>query len=108
MGEDKKVAVKNVADEQQVKAAGLKDRDRRKRELEDVVVILSTQNGRRFYWSYLKKCGIFESSYTGVAEQTFFKEGARNIGLQLMADMNEADPEAYLKMMEEARKDENT
>lgn len=105
---DEKVAVKNTSDEQQVKAAGLKDRDRRRRELEDLAVVLSTQNGRRFCWRYLGKCGNYHTSFdAGNPHITSFNEGARNIGLQLMVDLEEADPEAFLKMIEEGRKDEN-
>lgn len=107
MPDDKKAAVANASDPEQVKKAEWKDRDRRKRELEDVAFILSTQNGRRFYWRYLKKCGLFELSFRGTPEETFFREGARNIGLKLMKDLEDADPGAYQKMLEEGRKDEN-
>lgn len=104
---EKDALVGNAADEKQVKRADLKERDTRRRELEDIKVVLSTRNGRRFYWRYLNKCGIFSSCYVSDS-RVYFNEGMRNIGILLVVDLNEADPEAYLTMMAEARADENT
>lgn len=106
---DKKAEVANAADEKQVKKAAWKARDRQRKELEDVAFILSTPEGRRFFWRYLEKCGIFKSSFSEHSSHlTSFMEGERSIGLQLMADMNEADPEAYAVMQRENRVDGKT
>lgn len=78
---------------------------RRRRELEDVALVLSSVEGRRFYWRMLERCGIHKSSFTG-NNTTFFNEGERNIGLLLLADLEEADPDAYVKCLKEARKEE--
>lgn len=94
--------VKNAADRSQVKEAEKKVRRLRERELNDVRFILSSQEGRRFLWRYLEKCKVFETSFTGNST-TFFNEGMRNVGLMLIADINEAEPEAYLKMMNESK-----
>lgn len=75
----------------------------RRRELADVAFVLSTIEGRRFYWKLMMRCGIFKSSMTG-NNTTFYNEGERNIGLLMMADLNESDPEAYLKCLTEAKK----
>lgn len=79
----------------------------RRRELSDIAQILSTLEGRRFYWRMMVTCGIFLSSFTG-NNTTFYNEGMRNIGLILLADMNEADPTAYLKMISESKKMEES
>jgi len=81
------------------------DRISRRRELTDVAAVLSTVEGRRFYWRMLVTCGIFKSSFTG-NNTTFFNEGERNIGLLMIADMNDADPSAYLKCLTESKQQE--
>lgn len=93
--------VTNAADKSQIKSAARKQRWSREKELNDVRVILSTKHGRRLWWRYLGRCGVFASTFTG-NNTTFFKEGERNIGLMLLADLNEAMPEAYALMQKEA------
>jgi hypothetical protein len=90
----------NAADETQVRERGNKEKLRRAQELDDVREILRTKGGRRFYWRYLTDCGLFKTSMTGNS-QTYFLEGQRNVGLKLLADMNQAAPEAYLLMQQE-------
>lgn len=51
-------------------------------------------------WRYLGKCGLYKSSFTGNST-TFFNEGMRNIGLQMLADITEADADSYAKMAKE-------
>lgn len=64
--------------------------------------IMSNKRGRRFVWRLLEKAGVFRSSFTGNSE-TFFREGARNIGLQVLAMIHEHAPETYLLMLTEQR-----
>jgi hypothetical protein len=93
----------NAADPRQIREAKQTSREIRKQELKDVSLILSTIEGRRFFFRYLCECGIFKTSFTGSSE-TFFREGQRNVGLSLLADLNDADPTMYAKIMEENRK----
>jgi hypothetical protein len=92
----------NAADEQQVKEAGRKNKFGRERDLDDVLSIMNTKQGRRFIWRLLSFCKVFESSFTGNST-TFFNEGMRNVGLMLMADINESCADKYLRMMKEAK-----
>lgn len=94
--------VKNAADAKQVKRAGTTEKLRRQRELEDLRFIMDHPQGRRHVWLQLTRCKIFETSFTG-NNTTFFNEGQRNIGLMLLADINEVCPEAYLVMLKEAK-----
>ena len=96
----KGVLVDNAADEKQVQSAKRKERFLRKDELDDVRHILSDIKGRRFLWKYLRKCGVYKTSFTGNSD-TFYNEGMRNIGLMILADIQESDAEAYLKMLKE-------
>ena len=73
---------------------------------EDVAFVLSSPEGRRFYWRLLKRCGIFKSSYSSEEGRIFFYEGERNIGLMLLKDVNEIAPDAYLLMLKEEKERE--
>lgn len=99
-----KALVKNAADPEQVKEAADKEKFKREHEIDDVRYILASQQGRRFIWKYLDFCGVFRTSFTGNSE-TFFKEGIRNVGLKILADLNEADPMAYVKILDENKGD---
>ena len=95
--------VENAADENQVKSAAKKERIEEIRRLDDVREVLSTRGGRRFLWRYLGLCHMYSSSFTGDPITTAFKEGERNVGLKIQADINEADPEKILLMMKEGQ-----
>jgi len=92
--------VRNAADTDQVKKAGDRDKDLTRQEEDDIKELLSTPVGRRHYWRLLGKTGIFESSFTGNSE-TFFREGRRDVGLMLMADIIDIMPESYVLMIQE-------
>jgi len=94
--------VKNAADAEQVKEAGVKEKFGRKQELNDVYNILAIPSGRRWVWRVLSDCGVFKSSFTGNST-TFFNEGRRDIGLRILADVMEANPDAYVQMAKEAQ-----
>lgn len=106
INQQQKVAVKNAADTDQVKRAKEKELRGKERDNNDIAWVLSTPQGRRFLWRYLETCHIFSTSFTGSSE-TFFKEGERNIGLKLLADITECNAESYLLMMKEAKEREN-
>jgi hypothetical protein len=95
--------VSNAADDKQVKHAKQKVRTRRQQELSDLRVILSTAMGRRFIWSLLSRCGIYESCWDPSAK-VHFNLGRRQVGLELMTDIATADENAILLMMSEAQK----
>ena len=62
--------------------------------------LMGHEQGRRIVWGILDLAGVFRSSYTGDAE-TFFREGQRNIGLILLAQINEHCPAQYAQMVDE-------
>jgi hypothetical protein len=71
-----------------------------KQEAEDFRWLVSDARGRRFVWRMLEQTGVFRSSFTGNSE-TFFREGARNVGLKIMADLHAHSPESYFSMIQE-------
>lgn len=62
--------------------------------------LLSTKQGRAWYWNLLGKCGVFVTSFTGNSA-TFFNEGKRHIGLELIAELTREFPDHYMTMIKE-------
>lgn len=103
MTDEDRAHVRNVADRDQVRKASKKATREREEELRDVRQLLGMPWGRRFLWRYLSLCGVFQSSWEPSA-RIHFNEGRRDVGLRLWADITEADPEALIRMMLEAKK----
>lgn len=74
------------------------------REDEDLVWLMNQREGRRFVWRLLQSCHLYESSFTGTSA-TFFREGERNVGLQVLADITRLCPELYARMAGEPQKE---
>lgn len=99
---EKKSLVKNASDLKQLKEAKSKE-ERLQLQLEnDLKTVLSTVEGRRFYWNLLCDCGIFKESFTGNSH-TFYNEGKRSVGLLHLANVNDICPEAYTLMLKESK-----
>lgn len=64
----------------------------------DLQHVLKTAQGKRVFARLLDSFGIFTSSYTG-DEKTFFLEGRRNAGLQILADCVNAYPESAVDLL---------
>ncbi|MHB1098108.1 MAG: Bbp19 family protein [Burkholderiales bacterium] len=95
--------VGNAADPKQVKRAKQKERLAEKRAHDDLAMVLSTVQGRRYVWGLLAECGVFRLSYVpGALPQTEFNEGRRSIGLKTMAAIHDLDPALYVTMAQEA------
>lgn len=92
----------NASDAEQLKKAQKKEEILQRQEEDDLVALLSTKSGRRFYWNLMCECGIFRLSMTGNS-QTFFNEGERSVGLKLLAYVNNYAPEAYPLMLKESK-----
>lgn len=73
---------------------------KRQRDEDDLKWVLADKRGRRVMASLLTMTGLYKTSFTGNSE-TFFREGRRDIGLQILDRINSADPEAYVKMLKE-------
>lgn len=84
------------------------DRRRKQREINDLRRLLKTPEGRRFIWKIISSCGIFRSSFTMNSNQTAFREGQREIGLNILNDVNEADSGAFAQMQQEYVSDINS
>ena len=66
----------------------------------DMQWLMGSKRGRRIMWRLLERTGVYRSSFTGNSE-TFFREGQRNVGLMLMAQIHEVCPDQYALMLKE-------
>lgn len=92
--------VDNAADRKQLEEAKVTERTKEKNILDDIGWLMSEPRGRRFMAWLLDQCGMDKLSWTGNSE-TFFREGCRNIGIQLKVKIDEIGPELYIKMLSE-------
>lgn len=97
----------DAGDESQVKKRKSASELQKLNEAEALRDLLKSYSGRSFIWRLLTQCGIYDSSFTGVDTLTFFNEGKRHIGLLLLEDIFEADPNAYTILRNEAAKRKN-
>lgn len=93
--------VANSADNKQVKRAADKETLRRERETNDLKSLLETVHGRRFLRRMIVEvAGIYRSSYlggpTGRGSDPAFLEGQRNVGLQLLAEVQTVNADLWL------------
>jgi len=96
--------VGNASDVQQVKKAGHKEKLKEKEDVKDLKEVLSTREGRRFLWRLLTECKVFSSIWTPSAQIHYFA-GRHDLGLWLMAEIENADQEAFLTMLKEKNSD---
>lgn len=61
--------------------------------------------GKEVLFYLLDGCGIYDNQFTGNS-QTFFNEGRRSVGLELIALMEEANPRSYARLLLEYNKEE--
>ncbi len=95
--------VKNAADADEVKAAAKKVKRADERHKDDVRRLLASDFGRRILWEYLSRCGVFRADCPVNSGSLYFDNGQRNIGLGILTDITNADPDAYILMMKEAK-----
>jgi hypothetical protein len=94
----------NAADPVQVKERKLSAKRREQRRVAEFRNLMSELAGRRFVWAILSRAGVFRISHqAGDPFQTAFREGERNVGNWLLADINAICPDLYAAMVAENR-----
>tara|TARA_R100001377_G_C3192779_1_gene111300 strand:- start:2296 stop:2610 length:315 start_codon:yes stop_codon:yes gene_type:complete len=96
----------DAGDPAHVKRKKTRAQIKREGENEDIKQVLETQSGRNYIWKLLTSCGIYKSSFTGNST-TFFNEGKRSIGLEMLEDILKTVPNAYAKMSAENNNKDN-
>lgn len=67
-------------------------------EVEQLHQLLQTEAMRDLIWRVLVKCHVYATSYSRNYGDMALAEGQRSIGLWLLSEIAEADPEAMLAM----------
>ncbi len=94
----------DTGDVKQVNKKKTKRKAKRDQELEDLRRVLDIAGGRNFIWRLLQQCGVYHTSFTGEAPETFFNEGKRQMGLWTLEEIFDASPHTYALMQKENRK----
>lgn len=81
----------------------LEARELRRKELDDLRWWLGHPQGRRIALRLLEEAGVFRSSFNHSGSVMAFNEGKRNVGLFLTAELLEAAPAGYFKLLSEHR-----
>lgn len=95
----------NAASKTQVNNMRKKTARLRKEELDYVKQIMSTIYGRKWMYNLLTStCKTFGNPIVpNETHYTYFNLGERNIGMKLFQDINDAAPQEYINMMQEAK-----
>ncbi len=68
----------------------------------DLQEVLRHEHGRRVVWRWLGSAGIYTTTYRRDSNSTEFNEGRRSLGLEILDAIQQADPDAYIRMQQEA------
>lgn len=70
-------------------------------EVESMKFLISNPHGRRILWKIISQCGVYKRVADNSGSWTYFNDGSRSVGLNLIADIVEADPEGYIKLQQD-------
>ena len=97
--------MKNVADKKEVKDASKKDKWKLRQNKDDILYLLSLPQFRRYVWKLLETCSIFASIWRPSAE-IHRLAGRQELGQDILVEITQANPEAFILMMKENQKQE--
>ena len=98
--------VKNASDRLKVKDAKKREKLEADNQVNEMKKVLDTLEGRRVLWRIMEFCGLFENRWVPNSARVSYDQGQRNVGLYVLAKVQEADVEKYFEMMRE--KEERT
>lgn len=61
--------------------------------------VLKTRQGKELVWEILGWCGLYDSSYSPDDNWRRLAEGKREIGVQLLALLDDTDPTIYPRLI---------
>jgi hypothetical protein len=90
-------------DDKAAKAQATAQADAERTFIEDFKWLMSSPRGRRLMKWLLELTGVYRTSFNNSGSITAFNEGQRNIGLALMAQLNDHCLDRYVEMLNEQR-----
>lgn len=91
----------NAADPKAVKERGRKEKRADEQAHEDLRELLQHPCGRRFLWRQLAACSVWQTSFHPSGQQFAANEGRRSVGVELMTQIIEADPQGWISLQQE-------
>lgn len=80
------------------------EREKRKAERykQDIKEMLKTAGGRRLYWEWMSRGGIYREQFVqGLNDQTNYNLGRMAFSRELLNDLLDAEPQKYMQMQQE-------
>ena len=96
--------IQDVGDPKQVRKRRTKVQIRRERELHEIREILNTSFGKGFIWRILEKCHMFHTTSHHEALSMARMSGERDVGLWLLDELDQSNPNAYIMLIREQQK----
>jgi hypothetical protein len=87
--------------ERDAKAEEVVARELRRKEVEDIKWLMAHPQGRRIVCRLLEEAGVNRTSFNHSGSLMAFNEGKRHLGLFLTAEVLQAAPEGYFKLLKE-------
>lgn len=94
----------NAGDRAAVERAAVRSKRVRKQEMDDLRAVMDTPEGRRTLWRFLERAAPFSSAFNSNAMTQSHTIGWQDAGKWWLAEIDEACPEKYLVMLNEARR----
>lgn len=91
----------NLADEAAVKMKRSEAERARRKELNDLKIVLSKPEGRRVFWRLLSHCNVYSSIFSTNNAMMAKNSGRQDVGHFIQAEIVEADENLYISMMKE-------
>jgi hypothetical protein len=101
----KKAEKQNLTEDELITEAKMKAEESRRQELDDIITVLGTISGRRLMWRLMEKCKTFSSIWDPSAK-IHYNAGKQDLGHFIMAEIIEANPKLFTKMMSEHSNEE--
>ena len=96
----------DISDPNKVKRAELKEKDKRKQELNDLRTVLSSVSGRRIMWRLLEECKTFNTVFADKHSVMSYMSGQQDLGHFIMSEIIAADPNLMIRLMKDNNKKE--
>lgn len=77
------------------------------RERECYKYVMGNKLGRQFVFDLLGACSVFRGNFDTDHSVMAFREGKRNVGLEVVARANDHTPQDYIKLLKENKPHQN-
>lgn len=69
--------------------------------INDIKWVVSTPQGRRFYWRLMAEAGTFKDKFVESTNYAYYLKGRKGLGLDLFHDLLSANPNSFQQMQQE-------